>query len=116
MSQTKATTNRESLELEPWEGTLVPEQVFPPLPDLIKQEQFALALEERTQVLKAYYDLICVGADTARKICNDHGGTNRLYIRVDRWGFNSVERTPRIRRVEGQLLIENPDFVKQGWN
>ena len=115
MTQTATIEDRETYELEPWDGSLVPEEVFPPLPDLIRQEQFARELEERTHALRGYYDVIRLGCETARQISKDHGGTNRLYIRAGRWGVECVECTPRLRRVEGRLEIENPDFVKRGW-
>jgi len=116
MSTTATLDDHETIQQDPWDGNLFPEEVIlPPLPDLVQQERFARALEERTHALKAYYDLIHLGAQTARQICQDHGGTNRLYIYANRWGIQCVECTPRLRRVEGRLEIENPDFVKQGW-
>jgi len=116
MSKTAVLQDPDTYEQELWDGSLYPEEVIlPPYPDLIQHEEFSRALEERTHVLKAYFDLIRVGSETARQICRDHGGTNRLYIRIDRWGFQSAECTPRIRKVEGRIEIENPDFVKQGW-
>ena len=39
MTQTATIENRKTYELEPWDGSLVPEEVFPPFPDLIRQEQ-----------------------------------------------------------------------------
>jgi hypothetical protein len=107
---------QETQEQFPWEGNLFPDEVvLPPFPDLVGQEQFGRALEERAQAFKSYVDLIRAVAQAGRQICHDHGGTNRLYIRADRWGVQCVQCTPRIRRVEGRIDAENPDFVKQGW-
>jgi len=103
-------------EQYPMERTHLPGIVpFEPFPDLVEHERFARGIEERTYALQGYVGIIRAACDEARKNCRANGGTNRLFIYVNRWGVRCVECTPRIGRVEGVIDVENPDFVKQGW-
>lgn len=107
-------------DLEQWlpppEGTLLPEEFsFPPLHDPYEQERFLRELEERAHAVKGYYASLKGAVEIARQIKRDNGGTNRLYVYASRWGVCISERTPRLKRLEGRVEVENPDFVKRGW-